>query len=144
MDNSFDKRKAIAAARSLGYSEEVLDRIRKAKTESQCNHIFSAARKKSITENDHFIDKKIIEQRKKEKMVEKEKNEKSKKKMPHRVLCPVCGKDGARDYYLINVIRVKDGAPFYSKFQTLWCDECYTKLFKIVEKLNQAKGKLDI
>lgn len=119
------KKEAFKIARDLLYPDNILVRIANATTVQEIDRILKTARKESINKADHIQDARIKEGKPKRKNVVV-------KKKPARntFKCPRCGKPCPDDYYLVNCVRIKDGIPYFTKFQTLWCAECYNEIYE--------------
>lgn len=118
--------KAIKTAQDLLYSNEIIERLRKATSTMEIDRILHTARKGNIVKSDKLQDKSIFAEKK---PVKKPKPV-SKPKMPHMLACPCCGKNTAEDYYVVTVLRVKQGIPYYSRYQTIWCPDCYDDIYR--------------
>lgn len=127
--------KYVKTAKDLGYSEEVIQSLYLAKTDTEAIRIMKTARSLELKKSDKVNDERI----KHSKPKSKSKVVRNKKDHPDisRLTCPHCGKRTEHDYYIINTARVKDGFPYFAKFQTIWCDECYKKVFDFVSKGQQ-------
>lgn len=129
-DVSYDRKMAIRTAKQLEYSKEIIDALRACETSRGLGRILHQGRKELGLREDEIMSEKAS------KSISSKKGAAPKKTaMPHAFKCPHCGEDCADDYYILNSVRVKEGIPYYAKFQTMMCSKCYNKLYEASKRV---------
>ena len=133
-DVNVAKRQALETARSLRYPDDILVRLINAETVADVDRIMTTARRNGIRKDDDIHDKEIMSGKPKSKTVVKKKAAANTK---NKFLCPNCGRECIDDYYLVTCVRIREGVPYFTKFKTLWCSNCYNYIYEQTKELQR-------